>query len=96
MLPTGEKFADHRDLNRLIVTTHRADFLRCLAEKMLTYATGRGLEYYDKPTIAGIIRSMDARGNRFSALIEAVVHSAPFQQRRGEGEPAQILVASEH
>ena len=96
VLPTGEKFADHRDLNRLIVTTHRADFLRCLAEKMLTYATGRGLEYYDKPTIAGIIRSMDARGNRFSALIEAVVHSAPFQQRRGEGEPAQIQVASEH
>ena len=94
-LPTGEKFADHRDLNRLIVTTHRADFLRCLAEKMLTYATGRGLEYYDKPTVAKIIRSMEGRGNRFSALIEGVVHSAPFQQRRGEGEPVSIQVASE-
>ncbi len=89
-LPTGEKFTDHRDLNRLFVTTHRADFLRCLAEKMLTYATGRGLEYYDKPTVAAIIKSMESRGNRFSSLIEAVVKSAPFQQRRGEGDPMQL------
>ena len=89
-LSTGEKFADYRELNRLFVTTHRADFLRCLAEKMLTYATGRGLEYYDKPTVVAIIRSMESRGNRFSALIEAVVHSTPFQQRRGEGDPVQI------
>jgi hypothetical protein len=89
-LPTGEKFTDHRDLNRLFATTHRADFLRCLAEKMLTYATGRGLEYYDKPTVAAIIKSMESRGNRFSSLIEAVVKSAPFQQRRGEGDPMQL------
>jgi mono/diheme cytochrome c family protein len=89
-LASGEKFTDHRQLNQVLATAKRADFLRCLAEKMLTYALGRGLEYYDKPAVARIVESMKRGDYKFNALLEAVIHSAPFQQRRGEGDPAQV------
>ncbi len=85
----GEAFKDHRDLNALLVGARRADFLRCLTEKMLTYALGRGLEYYDKPAIQGVMERMEKRDLKFSALVLGVVDSVPFQQRRGDGDPSQ-------
>lgn len=87
VLPGGEKITDHRDLNQIIATTKSPDFLRCLAEKMLTYALGRGLEYYDRPAVERITTELGKGGNRFSLLIHGVVHSVPFQFRRGEGDP---------
>jgi hypothetical protein len=85
----GESFKDHRDLNALLVGARRADFLRCLTEKMLTYALGRGLEYYDKPAIQDVMERMEQRELKFSALVMGVVGSVPFQQRRGDGDPSQ-------
>jgi hypothetical protein len=51
---------------------------------MLTYALGRGVEYYDRPAIENIMADLRAREDRFSALILAVVQSFPFQHRRAE------------
>jgi len=88
-LNTGEAFADHRELNAVLASARRADFLRCLAEKMLTYALGRGLEYYDRPAVQRIVKDLEAGDGRFSTLVLSVVQSAPFQLRRGEGDPLE-------
>ncbi len=88
-LKVGQEFKDHRDLNALLVNARRADFLRCLAEKMLTYALGRGLEYYDKPAVQRIVQQMEGQQLKFSSLIMGVIESTPFQKRRGEGDPTQ-------
>jgi len=48
----------------------------------LTYASGRGLEYYDTETIDQIADRMESDGGRFSALLMGVIESAPFQKMR--------------
>ena len=53
---------------------------------MLTYALGRGLEFYDRPAIEKAVRSLDQEEGKFSALVLQVVKSVPFQMRRGEGD----------
>ncbi len=60
-------------------------FTRCLAEKLLTYALGRGLESYDRAALAEIVSRTTAAGYRFSALLEAVVQSDPFLKCRTTG-----------
>jgi hypothetical protein len=81
-LITGEPFHDVRDLKRILKERHRLDFYRCLTEKMLTYAVGRGLESYDVETVDRIVERLDQAGGRFSALLLGVIDSAPFQKRR--------------
>ena len=83
-LITGEEFHDIRDVKRALVANHRLDYFRCLTEKMLTYALGRGPEYYDVETIDQIVARLDKAGGRFSALLMGVIESAPFQKRRSQ------------
>jgi len=52
-----------------------------MTEKMLTYALGRGVEYYDKPAVRSISREAARDDYRISALITAIVSSTPFQMR---------------
>ncbi|HEX4130946.1 MAG TPA: DUF1592 domain-containing protein [Pirellulales bacterium] len=85
-LITGEKFADTRELERVIANQRHTDFYRCLAEKMLTYALGRGVEYYDATTVDALVSAMEGDQGRLRTLVQAIVASAPFQQRRGDGE----------
>jgi hypothetical protein len=86
LLPSGEKFAGAEGLTRLILEKRRNQFVRCLAEKALIYALGRGLEYYDRCALDRITERVSRNHYRFSSLIMAVVESVPFQMRRGEGE----------
>ena len=81
-LLTGEAFHDVRDLKKVLAANHRLDFYRCLAEKMLTYALGRGLEYYDVEAVDRIVDGLDRQDGRMSALVMGIVESAPFQERR--------------
>jgi hypothetical protein len=81
-LITGETFNSVSDLKRILVTGHREDFYRTLTSKMLTYATGRGMEYYDVETIDQIVKRLVDSGGRFSALLLGVAESAPFQKMR--------------
>ncbi len=81
-LITGEPFKDVRDLKRILKERHAQDFYRCLTEKLLTYALGRGLEYYDVETVDHIVERLEQDGGRFSALLMGVIESAPFQKRR--------------
>jgi len=64
----------------------RDDFVHCLTEKMLTYALGRGLEYYDKCAVDQITKRLAKGRYKFSTLISEIVKSKPFEMRRGEEE----------
>ena len=81
-LITGEPFQDIRDLKRIIATRHHLDFYRTLTERLLTYALGRGLEYYDTETVDQIVGRLEKENGRFSALLLGIVESAPFQKCR--------------
>jgi hypothetical protein len=81
-LITGEQFHDIRDLKRILKERHRLDFYRCVTEKLLTYALGRGLDYNDVATVDRIVERLDQADGRFSALLMGVIESAPFQKRR--------------
>lgn len=81
-LATGETFADIRELKRVLATSRRHDFYHCMAEKLLTYALGRGLDYYDTTTLDALAAQLEATGGKPSALLLGIVTSAPFQQRR--------------
>jgi hypothetical protein len=85
-LVTGEKFKNVEELIHLLATTRKHDFYRCLSEKLLTYAVGRGLDAADISNVRKLVAAMEAQGGSLSALLQAVVESAPFQKRRGTGE----------
>jgi len=82
-LPSGERFDGPAEL-RAVLAARRDEFLRNLAEKMLAYALGRGLEYYDLPAVKKITDRLAAAGFRSDELIHAVTESYPFQYRRDE------------
>jgi hypothetical protein len=62
-------------------------FVTTVAEKLLTYALGRGLEPEDMPAVRAIVRQSEKDGYRFTSLIEGVVSSTPFRMRRAEEKP---------
>jgi hypothetical protein len=61
-------------------------FTRFLAERMLTYALGRGVEYYDRRAIDQIVSDVAKDDYKFSRLVTAIVNSDPFRLRRGKDE----------
>ena len=77
-LPNGKTFDGPEGLKQILLSDKSA-FAKCLAEKLLTYALGRGLEDYDQPAIQSIVTQTAASEYRFSALVEAIVSSDPFQ-----------------
>lgn len=82
--PNGKSFSTPAGM-RAALASLLPQFSRCVTEKMLTYALGRGLESYDTRAVNEINRKIAASGYRFQSLIDAVVHSVPFQMGRGEG-----------
>ena len=84
-LATGETFQGADELIEILARSKREQFVRCLADRMLTYALGRGLDVYDKCALDTICRNVSGQKYRFSAFIMEVVNSVPFQMRRGDG-----------
>jgi hypothetical protein len=93
-LSSGESFSGAADLKSLLVRQRRNDFVHCLVEKMLTYALGRGVEYYDRCAVDRIAQRLAKDNYRFRTLVLEIVKSAPFQMQRGEGEAGTIVAAS--
>ncbi len=80
-LPDGSRFVDVDGLESAL--RHRPElFVSALAEKLLTYALGRGIEYYDAPAIRTIVRQSKAQSFRISSIILGIVRSEPFQMRK--------------
>ena len=81
-LPDGTTFVGPAGLKKILVTKDRNEFIDTATEKLLLYALGRGLEYYDQPAVRAISREAAKDDYRMSALITAIVESTPFQMRR--------------
>jgi hypothetical protein len=75
---------------REALVKHSDMFIRNFTEKLLTYALGRGTEYYDMPVVRAIDHEAAGNHNRFSSIVLGIVKSAPFQMRRAEGPPAGV------
>jgi hypothetical protein len=75
----GTRFHGPAELKEILLTQYRDDFLRCLTEKMLTYALGRKLDYYDAPAVAQIVEDLHRDDYRFSTLVVGIVRSEPFR-----------------
>jgi Protein of unknown function (DUF1592)/Protein of unknown function (DUF1588)/Protein of unknown function (DUF1587)/Protein of unknown function (DUF1585)/Protein of unknown function (DUF1595) len=81
-LVNGRTFKDARELKQILLTENKLDVYRCLTEKMMTYALGRGPEYQDVETIDQIVDRIEREDGRFSALLTGIIESSPFQKRR--------------
>ena len=81
-LPSGESFNGPLEMIN-IVRDRRDKYFRTLTAKMLTYAVGRGMQYYDKCAVDECLRHMQSSDYRFSSLVESIVLSDPFLRRRG-------------
>jgi len=85
-IDTKVKLFDGQEVNgptglRTALLRYSPQFARMFAEKLMTYAVGRGMEYTDMPTIRTIVRETARDNNRFSAIVTAVVKSPQFQMR---------------
>ena len=80
-LPDGTKFEGPAEL-RNIMLRRPEEFVTTVTERLLTYALGRGVEYYDHPAIRRIVREAAPSDHRWSALVVGIVNSTPFQMRR--------------
>jgi hypothetical protein len=83
-LPDGREFKGPDELKALLRKDDR--FVRALTEKMLTFALGRGLEYYDRCTVDAIVEQLKKQDLKFSALILGIINSQPFQMRNRTGD----------
>ncbi|TVR55348.1 MAG: DUF1592 domain-containing protein [Puniceicoccaceae bacterium] len=94
-LTSGRQVDSAESLARALATERRGDFRRALARKLLTYALGRGLDYYDRPAVDEILRRAAREGDTLPAYLHAVVASFPFQHQRGpdpsEADPGSPL-----
>ncbi|MBI4902457.1 MAG: DUF1592 domain-containing protein [Acidobacteria bacterium] len=82
-LPGGRNFQTPAELKQKLLGD-RDDFTECLAEKMIIYALGRGLEKSDRTFVRQIVRNVAGDNYKFSRLIFEIVKSPPFLMRRGE------------
>ena len=78
---------------RKALMKHPEQFVRTMTQKLMIYGLGRGLEYYDMPTVRSIERAASENNYRFSALILGIVKSEPFQMKKAQ-PPAGTSVAS--
>ena len=67
---------------RDLLLRNREDFVATVTEKLLTYALGRGVEYYDHPSIRRIVRQAESDNYSWSSLMLGIVESTPFQMRK--------------
>lgn len=86
VLPDGTKIEGVVGV-RTALLARKDEFVRAFAEQLLTYAIGRGVEYYDKRAIDGIVAAAARDDYRFASVVAAIVHSDPFLMRGREQEP---------
>jgi hypothetical protein len=85
-LPGGHDFSGPKELMELLKEQNKDEFCRCLTQKMLTYALGRGLEPYDRCAVDMIIKRLAEDDFRFSSLVTGIVTSDPFMLREAKGD----------
>lgn len=94
-IDAGGELADGTPVNgaaslQKALMQHPDYFVDTFTEKLLTYALGRGLEYYDMPVVRAITKSAEADDYRFSAIVKGIVHSVPFRMKQKESGQASV------
>ena len=94
-MPDGSTFEGVVGLRTVLRGRASGLFVTILTERLLTYALGRGVEYYDAPALRAITRDAARNQHRFSSLILGIVNSVPFQMRQSDpsGETSVSTVA---
>ena len=82
-LPDGSRFADVDGLEAALLRRPEL-FVGTFAEKLLTFALGRGIEYYDAPAVRKVVREARPHDFRISSIVLGVVNSQPFQMRTSQ------------
>ncbi|HJR70353.1 MAG TPA: DUF1592 domain-containing protein, partial [Gammaproteobacteria bacterium] len=72
-----------------MLTAHPEQFVSALTEKLMMYALGRNVQYYDAPAVRAVVRAAAARNYEFSAIVEGIAASVPFQMRAGRPPAAE-------
>jgi len=70
------------------LVARKSEFVGTVAQRLLTYALGRGVEYYDQPAVRKIVQDAAAENLTWSAVITGIVKSVPFQMRMNDVEGA--------
>ena len=91
-LITGEKFSGVAEL-RKVLGARKAEFARGFTSRMLSFALGRGLEFYDRPTVNDLMKALDKNGYQIQPLIVGIAKSFPFRYKRNQ--PIQLQEASQ-
>jgi hypothetical protein len=89
VLPDGTKFDGPAELRKILLK-NPDQFAATLTTKLMTYALGRGVEYYDLPSVRQIMRA-SAPDHKWSSLIIGIVKSVPFQMSTVKAAAAQTL-----
>ena len=92
MMFDGTKVSKPADLRKML-TAHPEVFLSVFTQKLMTYALGRGVEYYDMPTIRAILRDASKDDYKFSSILMGVIKSAPFQMKVKKA-PGNVVAAN--
>jgi hypothetical protein len=79
---------------RPYLAARSSEFVRTVTEKLLTYALGRELDYYDAPTVRQIVRDAAKNDYRWSSVLTGIVSSVPFQQRQAADEPRTVTASA--
>jgi hypothetical protein len=82
-LPEGQALNGPESLRRVLME-QKDEFVKCLAEKMLTYAVGRGPRHYDRITVKDACDAAARDGYKLSTLVTSIVTSDTFQKRRAK------------
>ena len=83
VLPDGTAFAGPAGLRKVLVS-RQEEFVGVMAERLLMYALGRPVDYYDMPTLRRIMKETASADHRWSSLVIGIVKSVPFQMRRSQ------------
>ncbi|XZE43114.1 DUF1592 domain-containing protein [Pirellulaceae bacterium SH467] len=81
-LITGESFSDIRELKRVLRQNHASDLYRCITQKLMTFALGRGIEPSDEHSVDLIVEALERNDGKFRVLLDGVIQSSPFQNQR--------------
>ena len=82
VLPNGTKFQGPIGLRRVIIVERMDDLTAQITRKMLAFALGRQLEYYDEPAVRKIVSAMEKNDYKMKTLLKSIVHSYPFQYKQ--------------
>jgi Protein of unknown function (DUF1585) len=79
---------------RNFLVARREVFIQTMTEKLLTYALGRAVDYYDMPAVRKIVHDASRNDYKFSSIVMGIIDSSPFQMRMKQAQPSESATAT--